>query len=795
MDRSAVTANDPLDPAISYAARGWAVIPLYGIRDGRCACSDPNCTKNVGKHPRIKDWVAQASTDSEVIREWWRRWPDSNVGIVTGGRSRIVVLDIDPRNGGDESLDRLVREHGPLPETVESLTGGGGRHLLFQDPGLPVRKRIGLLPGIDLCAEGAQIVAPPSAHRSGRSYAWDLAHHPDDTPLAPAPRWLVDLTRKAAQKSAASPGDATSKIPAGRRDTFMISLGGLLRRHGLEEGAIHSVLSHANETVIEQPPDDQYTEGDVAAKAKSAARYPPATAAKPTREIVVRNELKEVVQEAESALVADENAGIYTRGGILAKVVRDGARKLKGLIRPSGAPVIVPAEIAWVRERLDHSAAWVKETIHARTGEVKRAQALPPKWVAETLMARGEWPFPPLEGVVETPVFRPDGSILLTPGYDPETGLIYDPGDALFPPIPDRPTIQDAARAIVELLEPFAEFDFVAEADRSAGAAAVLTIIGRHAIQGPVPIFAFRAPTPGSGKSLLADAISQLGTGRAASKMAPPTSDEETKKLILALGIEGAAVVLIDNANGVFGSNSLAAALTANTWSDRLLGVSKTLTVVLRMTWLLTGNNVSFKGDLGRRVIPCDLDPGVEHPEDRDGFTHENLLSYIIPARPRLVAAALTLLRAYHVAGRPNHGLPAKGSFEAWDSLIRGTLCWIGAEDPLGATARIRDEGDADLDALRQGLFAWRETFGDDAITAAEAIEKAGSTQGLAAALAALAGGSVSQLDAKRLGYGLRKIKGRVVSGLKFESGDPTRTGAKRWKVVGDRIESGPVCR
>jgi putative DNA primase/helicase len=210
---------------------------------------------------------------------------------------------------------------------------------------------------------------------------------------------------------------------------------------------------------------------------------------------------------------------------------------------------------------------------------------------------------------------------------------------------------------------------------------------------------------------------------------------------------------------------------------------------------MLTGNNVSFKGDLGRRVIPCDLDPGVEHPEDREGFIHGDLLSYIATARPRLVAAGLTVLRAYHVAGRPAHARPPKGSFEGWDALVRGSLLWLGAEDPLGAMSRIREEGDADLDALRQALGAWRRAFGEDALTAIEVLEKAASSSELGAPLAALAGGSVSQLDAKRLGYALRKVKGRLVAGLKFESGAPTRTGAKRWQVVGDWTDSDQECR
>ena len=198
--------------------------------------------------------------------------------------------------------------------------------------------------------------------------------------------------------------------------------------------------------------------------------------------------------------------------------------------------------------------------------------------------------------------------------------------------------------------------------------------------------------------------------------------------------------------------------------------------------WITTGNNTTFRGDLGRRVVPCDIDPKAEHPEDRTGFKHPDLLDYVQQERPRLVAVALAVLRAYHVAGRPPHGKPRKGSFEAWDDLVRGALIWVGAGDPLAGCERIRAEGDADLDALREALAAWNEAFGASSVTGAEAVERGRSNAELAAALSGLAGCTTGQLDPRRLGYALRRHAGRLADGMRFEREGRT-CGATRWRI------------
>jgi hypothetical protein len=137
-----------------------------------------------------------ARAAESTVRGWWRRWPEANVGVVTGAVSDLVVLDVDPRHGGDERLTRLEDDHGDLPPTPEVVTGGSGRHLYFAHPGRTVATGP-LTDGLDLKGDGGLVVAPPSVHHSGAAYRWQSGRGPDDLPRAPLPRWLPDLTHGA----------------------------------------------------------------------------------------------------------------------------------------------------------------------------------------------------------------------------------------------------------------------------------------------------------------------------------------------------------------------------------------------------------------------------------------------------------------------------------------------------------------------------------------------------------------------------------------------------------------------
>lgn len=194
------TTTACLDAALTYAARGWRVHPIA-----------PQT-----KHPSVKAWQDAATTDPELIRQWWAAWPDHGVGIATGEASGVFVLDVDCAEGkvGFESLSALEAQHGPLPPTVEAITGTGGRHLFYRHPpGLELNNSAGRLgTDLDIRANGGQVLAAPTAHPvTGVPYAWDLERHPADVPVADAPPWLLELLRPPARS-----GNGTSPSTAER---------------------------------------------------------------------------------------------------------------------------------------------------------------------------------------------------------------------------------------------------------------------------------------------------------------------------------------------------------------------------------------------------------------------------------------------------------------------------------------------------------------------------------------------------------------------------------------------------
>jgi len=129
------------------------------------------------------------AADAQLLERWWRRWPDANVGVVTGAVSGLVVLDVDPRHGGLDSLAVLEAVHGPIAPTVAADTGGGGEHFYFRHPGTTVPSR-SIAPGLDVKGEGGLVVCPPSTHVSGRLYAWKPGCAPGHVPLADLPWWV-----------------------------------------------------------------------------------------------------------------------------------------------------------------------------------------------------------------------------------------------------------------------------------------------------------------------------------------------------------------------------------------------------------------------------------------------------------------------------------------------------------------------------------------------------------------------------------------------------------------------------
>jgi hypothetical protein len=428
---------------------------------------------------------------------------------------------------------------------------------------------------------------------------------------------------------------------------------------------------------------------------------------KPT--IQLDTELSRWTDEGQTALLSLTKANgapiIYQRARRIV-LIATSVKPPRWLHRPPDAPVIIEASDAALYELAGMAATWQKWE--------KRAKAwvniLPSKLFVSTLLGRPFWPFPPLEGIIHSPTLRPDGSLLATPGYDTDTWLYFDSNGTSYPPIPDDPDIFEAQHALNTLKDVLCDFLWAHDYDRSAALAAILSVVCRYTVIGNVPLFGISATTRGSGKGLLADVIALIGTGRRAPLWSQAEDDAEERKRLLTLGMDGDPLVCIDNVTRPLGSGPLDLALTSSTFKDRILGTQTSKEVPMHVVFLATGNNLQYVGDLARRVVSITLDPKMEKPEERTGFRYPDLLAHVAQERPRLVIAALTILKAYFADGCPSQGLSAYGSFQPWSDLIRSALVWAGEEDPCEGRKTI-EAHDPGYEALAGLLEAWHTCY------------------------------------------------------------------------------------
>lgn len=455
---------------------------------------------------------------------------------------------------------------------------------------------------------------------------------------------------------------------------------------------------------------------------------------RPATIFIEAGEFPEAADQAEVALI-QHDASIYQRSGYLCRVAHLQPATVRNKItRPAGAVMIAAMDKDCLLDKLNRSICWMKW--NEKKEDYKRCHA--PPAVAMTLLARsGFWNFPQLIGVITAPTLRPDGSILDKPGYDEVTGLFFDHQNIEFLPTPERPTWEQARAALSLLNDEILNrpcinsdrpedqgFSFAAPSDRSAALAAILTALVRHSLP-TAPLFLFSATRQGSAKSLLANAVSLLATGRSATIFELGKDTDEIEKRMLSILMAGDAVVNLDNLEIPLGGATLCKVMTGETITGRILGLSKTATVPTITTWLATGNNASVVGDMTRRVIVCNLDPVSEYPQNRQ--YDRNLDDWIPANRPRLVQAALTVLKAYSVASHPRQAHPLMGSFEDWDRTVRSALTWLGEADPLSGTEQL-EENDPTKTKLRTLLMAWFAAFRTAGATSKEAIAKARET-------------------------------------------------------------------
>lgn len=501
--------------------------------------------------------------------------------------------------------------------------------------------------------------------------------------------------------------------------------------------------------------------------------------------------LDETIDAVIAALRADP--GLYQRSGMLVHVVQDVGADGRALGQPSFRDV----SQAHLRDRAARSVAMAKVD---GKGELRRCKL--PDDVLSGVIDRGQWPgLRVATAIVEQPVLRPDGTVFQTPGYDSATGLVLMPSGE-FLPVPDRPSRFDAVAALVELQEIFGDFPFAQECHRSAALASMLTLFARPAIDGCCPLMMVEASTRGTGKTRMIDAVVTVATGREAPKRSYSTDIEEMRKVYASVLFAGRGILVLDNIMRGIGDPSLDSVLTSSSHEERKLGESRSVVSPNRLVIFGSANNPVYLGDTARRTLPIRLESPFENPEERQTFAHPDLLGWCRAERPRLVRAALTLLRAWALAGRPDMGLPLWGSFEAWSRVVPAALVYAGATDPMQARKGLEAASDPQRNALATLLQFWGKfdpngtgvTVGNvlkllfprfDAYRSADGPpdpEYYEAMREAALELAAAKGGE--RVDPRALGMAIRRARGRVIEGRMFVEGGST-SGSMRWKVQG----------
>jgi len=668
---------------------------------------------------------------------------------------------------------------------------------------------------VELRAAGAYTVFPPSIHQSGERVQWEGERRPFPRlpfldalrrgalvaflalilklyPRKPGSRNDVCLALTGALVSAGTDGPTTDRLV--RR---LAECAGDEEAHARGNAASATIeRMRRNEECVGLPRLCELLGiGSLEGKLRQWLRMDHGAGSRPSI-LVVPGRQHEIFWEAQEAL-RSARAGIYQRGAELVRVARLGSPAVAGderalatvsddVSRDAQALVLMPVTAHWLLRRMGEAARWQKTDregdLVLTDPQVKHARLV--------LEGAGEWVFPVLDAVFPVPTLRRDGSILQAEGYDPASRLLFDGRGRKFPSVPETPTKDDGAAALAAFRPLFECFPFVSEAARSVVLAAVLTALIRPSLSA-APFFAFDSPTAGTGKSLLVETISILATGNTPAAMNLGKTDEETEKRLSTLLRAGDPIIFIDNVERPIEGELLCSMMTQAWVQSRILGKSERFLVRSVATVMATGNNLTLAGDMPRRAVVCRIDSGEERPDKRQfPFDPRD----IARARfPEFAVAALTALRAYHVADRPC-SLETIGSFAEWD-LVRGTLVWLGYADPAETRLSAFDN-DPHRETVSELLLTWFRCFGSRILTLADirkecAQRQEESDEGRLFVLLREASGA-QNWNNRTIGRMLARHKDRPVAGLALRNLGETNAG-NRWQVVSAGTSPAPA--
>lgn len=496
--------------------------------------------------------------------------------------------------------------------------------------------------------------------------------------------------------------------------------------------------------------------------------------------IEVNDSLHEVVSETAKAL--RENDLAFTMAGQVVdihKIPTITANGLQSVLLPAPSVAIRLATI------ISKFVRFQKTTYKDKKKTVEKVPA--PMPVLEAVIASGGEGLAPLTKILKAPTLRPDGSVLEKAGYDPDTGLFLSIPAGL-PHIPHAPSQVEAQAALATLQGPIRGFPFCSELDRTVAISAILTGLIAPTLSAK-PAVAISANAPGTGKTLLVKVITTIISGQPVSSGTDAKQADETEKRLDAALLKGDPIISLDNLTGVVGGAKLCMVVTDNFVEVRPLGKSLSMTVATPLVFL-NGNNLTFSGDISRRVLVCNLDANCPEPELRQ-FDF-NCVTEAQNLRPKLIVATLTIMRAYAVAGSPCVGLPPLGSFEDWSRLVRDALVWLGQPD-VSTTVSDTKSRDRSREALRVIIHGWHQLHGNRPFRAADLVQEVRAMQSQAVtkdvaddifdALLTVSGTPTGEISIRKLGMFLGASEKRNING-KWVERSSMQSGNNRWCIV-----------
>jgi putative DNA primase/helicase len=513
---------------------------------------------------------------------------------------------------------------------------------------------------------------------------------------------------------------------------------------------------------------------------------------------IVEGGMNDTMAQIDAAINSRSGRNIYQRSGHVVYV-----KQVKMRTWQKGVSTDIQHIVSMEKEHLTAMLEGVCTLVKFNKKTNKWLPVSCPDKLAEIYLKNAR-ELPYIGAIINAPTILSDGSIVENPGYDPGSELLFDPKGVAFPRIPPEPS-EDAARAALKVLQgPIAYFPFEGETpkkrnsvSRSVALAGMITPLIRSSLP-TAPMIAYTAPETGTGKSLLTDINSILMSGVQAAVISQGYRDDELDKRIDTALIEGRLLISIDNCERQLQSDVLCQVLTQPHRGVRILGLSKSITVPTNVNVNCNGNNLSMHTDLIRRSVLCTIDAKVENPSKRK-FPFDPV-QFVTKHRPRLVVAALTILRAYQITNRKVK-LDPFGSFEAWSARVREALVWLGLEDPCSSQERLREK-DTRKGTLASVMAAWRAhpDLGNSKHTAAEVIQIVAAPSPLVNMFPVDASASDNlhqeliatvlrrgdrQLNPHNLGNWLMKVADQVIDGEKFKRVDYNRhTRVSYWQIV-----------